>query len=201
MDKLPVYDATIERNDYDTGMFRISLVKYPATETDWLCFSKNEPFKKVLYFNDGEEQCVRSVVMLADTAIYRRDWDGYEYYIRFSKDTLKLMAEKFLAMGYPNSFNTEHNPDTFVPGMYMRELFIKDVENGINPKGFENVPDGSLFATAKVTDSEVWEKIKNGTWSGFSLEGVFNMIDVAPEEDPEEAEIMSLIEKIKNKIK
>ena len=37
---LPLYEALI--NDLDDGIFAVSLVSAPATESDWVCFSKQE---------------------------------------------------------------------------------------------------------------------------------------------------------------
>ena len=60
----------------------------------------------------------------------------------------------------------------------MVEIFIKDVEKGINPSGFEDIENGSLFATYKVNNDIIWEKIKDGTFQGFSLEGIFDLEQV-----------------------
>jgi hypothetical protein len=38
---------------------------------------------------------------------------------------------------------------------------------------FPNIPDGSWVATFSVENDEVWELIKSGEYSGFSLEGFF----------------------------
>lgn len=197
--KLPIFKAQIDLNDYETGVFRISLVEKPATETDFQLFSKNDKPLNFSIEND-EKHLAKGVIMLADTPIYRRSPEGYEYYIEFDKETLRQMAQKMLRFGYQNNLNTDHNGDTFVEGVYMQEIFVKDTEKGINPKGFEDTPDGSLFATYKVNDFEIWEKMKNGEWTGFSLEGQFNLEEVEPE-DTELDEVLSLIEQLKNKMK
>ena len=85
-------------------------------------------------------------------------------------------------------------------------MFIKDSENGISPKGFEDYEDGSLFAEFHIENDEIWEQIKNGTYKGFSLAGVFDLI---PEEFKKEKsqdetdyeECLKLIEKINKKLK
>lgn len=55
----------------------------------------------------------------------------------------------------------------------MVQFFIKDVDHGVNPEGFEDIEDGSLFAEFHVNNDEVWEQIKAGEYKGFSLEGRF----------------------------
>jgi hypothetical protein len=65
-----------------------------------------------------------------------------------------------------------------VDGVQMVQYFIKGA--GLNPEGFDAIADGSLFGEFHVTNDEVWDAIKAGTYKGFSLEGVF---DLRPERD------------------
>lgn len=193
---LPLYKASITQTDWETGIYKISLVEYPATETSWQLFSKEKEVQK-FSVQDEEKHLVLGVVMLADTPIYRRNGD-YEYYLQFDAETLRGMSQKMLRFGYANTLNTDHNDATWVEGMYLQEIFVKDSERGINPTGFEEVPDGSLFATYKVDSMDLWNRMKAGEWSGFSLEGFFD-VEMVQEADEEE-EVFQLIEKLKNKI-
>ena len=53
--------------------------------------------------------------------------------------------------------------------------FLIDKERGIlEPKGYDKVSDGSWFVSMKVENDAVWESVKNGTFKGFSVEGVFD---------------------------
>ena len=115
--------------------------------------------------------------MLADTPIYRRTTDNFEYYIKFSKDTLKLMAEKMIFDGVGSSVNIQHENNSYVDGVNLLELFIIDRAKGINPTYFENVPDGSLVGSYKIHNDEVWEMIMKGEVLSFSLEGIFTMVE------------------------
>ena len=69
----------------DIEMVVNSFVSEPATEKEWLFFNRK---KQVLNFYDDEQQIVTSVVMLANTPIYRND-DGYEYKLVFTPDAIK----------------------------------------------------------------------------------------------------------------
>ena len=191
----PLYAVSVAPED--AGMFCISLVDDPAVEVDFLAFNKEQ---EVMTFavQDEEKRMVRGLVMSCDTPLYRRDKSGYEYYVTYSKDTIRAMAEKYLAMGFQNNVDTMHSWE-LEEGIHMQEFFIKDAENGINPKGFESVKDGSLFAQFHVLNDEVWDAIKQGTYKGFSLAGQFA---VEPVEDDEEFNsVMQLIDKINNRIK
>ena len=109
------------------------------------------------------------------------------------------MAEKWLSEGIANNINLDHNEDKYVNGLFLKEVFIKDTSRGINPKGFEDIEEGSLFGTYKVLNEDVWEEIKNGTFKGFSLEGYFDLkeYDIDKLQDKEEetllVEILSML--------
>lgn len=168
------------------GMLAISLVADPAVQKNFLCFSEDKPIKLQLA-NEAEHK-VTGVVCLADTPIYRRDDVKGEYYIVFTKETIKAMVDRYAKNGLFNSVNLEHNPENFVNSVFMVECFIKDVDKGINPTGFEDVPNGSLFCTFKVEDEKLWNEIVNTDhFNGFSLEGIFNLSQykLTPTRQPE----------------
>lgn len=196
---LPIYKAIIT-DDEELGISAISLVEFPAVESDFLKFSKD---KSKLLFNiqDEEQRIVTGVIMRCDFPIYRIGNSGYEYYIMYDKDTIIKMADKFLKNNTFNNINLEHNDKRFVEGVTLREIFIKDSNKGISPKGFEEIEDGSLFATYHIENDEVWEQIKNQTFKGFSLEGFFELelIEETVKEEPKEINtIEDLLEYINN---
>ena len=173
---LPVFDALVP--DEDTGMLKISLVDLPAVMSDFLVF-KQEREVQMYSIQDDEKRLVYGVVVRADYPIIRKSEKIGDYYIVFKADTIRKMAEKYLAEGRQNEGNVMHSTD--VDGVQMVQWFIKDSARGVNPAGFEDIADGSLFAEFHISDNdEVWEAVKNGTYKGFSLEGVF---DFEPEAD------------------
>lgn len=176
---LPIYIAEI--TDDIEGISAISLVDSPAVESDFLKFSKDK-IKLNFKIENEEKRLVTGVVMRCDYPIYRIGVSGYEYYIIFNKETIIKMTEKMLKDNTFNNINLEHNDKRFVEGVNLRELFIKDTDKGINPKGFEDITNGSLFATYHVTNDEIWDEIKNGTFNGFSLEGLFTVNEQKPQD-------------------
>lgn len=170
MNKLPIYRAVVNDND-ESGMLTISLVDAPAVEVDFLYFDED---KKPLNFSveNEEERKVLGVVMTADTPIYRRDENGMEYYIVYDKQTIEKMTEKYLKQNRQNNVDLSHSFE-LEEGIYLNEIFIKNTGKGIAPTGFEEVNDGSLFAIFHIENDEVWSAIKEGTFKGFSLSGLF----------------------------
>ena len=136
-----------------------------------------------MYAVQNEEQrLVRGVVMRADFPIYRRDAADREYYVIYHADTIRQMAEKYLAESRQNNVDRNHDGNE-IPGVQMVQYFIKDTAAGIAPEGFDEIADGSLFAEFHVTDDEVWAAIKAGIFMGFSLEGLFDFQPETSQED------------------
>lgn len=183
---IPVYDAII--SDEETGMFKISLVDDPAVMSNFQAFDATR--KMQLYaIQDEEKRLVRGCIMRADFPIYRRDERMGEYYIIYKADTIRVMAEKYLAESRQNDVNAMHQGED-LPDIYMVQYFIKG--DGIQVDGFDECADGSLFGEFHVTNEDVWAEIKAGTYRGFSLEGVF---DLVPEQDRDEIqEIVDILD-------
>lgn len=191
IDNIPVYNATI--SDEETGMFKISLVDEPAVMSNFLAFDKTR--KPLMYAIANEEKrIVRGVVMRADFPIYRYDESFGEYYIIYKADTIRQMAEKYLLESRQNDVNLMHEENSDVDGVQMVQYFIKDTDAGVNPTGFEDIADGSLFAEFHIVNDDVWGQVKDGTFKGYSLEGVFDLI---PEQDEERVE--SIVDSLEGK--
>jgi hypothetical protein len=171
---LPVYQACV--TDEDTGMFRISLVDDPAVQSFFQAFDAQRRIQ-MYAVTDEEQRLVLGVVMRADFPIYRRDAAG-EYYVIYKAAEIRKMAEKYLLEGRQNDVNLMHRAGTDTDGVQMVQYFIKG--KGINPDGFDEISDGSLFAEFHIVDDAIWDAVKAGTYKGFSLEGVFDMV---PETD------------------
>lgn len=164
----------IKIDDEMEGMDAISLVESPAVERDFLCFSKDKQPVKMKF--DDSKHVITGVVALADTPIYRYNEKMGEYYVVFSKETIVKMVEKYSKDGLFNSVNLQHDDDKFVDGIYMYESYLTNKERGINPKEFEDIPDGSWICSFKVENEDLWKQIINGDkLNGFSLQGMFEL--------------------------
>lgn len=200
--KIKIYNATLPEESI--GLYTISLVESPAFETQWLAFSKDKEeidFQRVMFsvMEDGMEKRVMVVICRPDFPILRKKGDEL-IYIVFSKDVIKEMSLRFIKNGFQNSVNVEHRENSFVDGVEMEQIFIKDIEKGISPKGFEDMEDGSLFAIYKVNNEEVWQGIKSGVWTSVSMEGLFNFVpaeeEIAPKNEKDEETINTFEEMV-----
>lgn len=189
---LPIYKAII-CDDMD-GITAISFVSQPAVETNFMQFNKT---KKPLKFNviDENNRKVIAPIMRCDFPIYRYDEQLGEYYVIYDKNTIEIMARKMLADNITKQMNMEHNPYKLMDGVYLEELFIKNVEKGINPKGFEDIENYSLFGVYTIDSNTVWESIQNGEFNGISLEGYFTL-EKEDEEIKDWEDVLNLLKEV-----
>lgn len=194
MKKLPIFKALISNKE--DKMVTISLVDYPATESDFVAFEKENELVRFSVENE-DKRLVRGLVMAANQLIYRISPNFGEYYIMYEPETIRMMAEKYLKDGFQNNVDLMHDGN-LVDGVNMVQFFIKDSANGINPKPFEDYDDGSLFAEFHIENDAVWEQVKNGDFKGFSLEGFFSVEPIENAEMRQEMRQDVAIEKNEN---
>lgn len=117
---------------------------------------------------DEEKRLVTAPVMLAETKILRYNETLGKYYVKFSKDTIERMMQKYFKENKIHKVNLNHDPKSKQDNIYMVESYIVGDRN--TSKIFTDVPEGTWMATFLVDNDEVWQKIKDGTFQGFSLE-------------------------------
>ena len=175
--KLPIFDIIVDINTDELNMSCISLVTDPAVEKDFECFSKD---KKPMKFSitNPEKHCITGVAIRADVPIYRYSPDMGEYYVRFTKETIEQIVYKYSKQNLWNSVSLEHSGQN-IDSAVMVEFFIKSPSKC--PEGFEDVEDGSLMVTDKITDENLWDTVKNSDEiNGFSIE---IMADLKPTDE------------------
>ena len=193
MKKLPVYKLVINEED-ESGVSAIALVDDPAIERNFVAFNKLKP---LVFHQVGDRQILTGPLMVADLPIYRRDPEKGEYYVIFDRATIEQIVYKFFRNKNVGEVNQMHDPMQPAEGVFMFESMIIDKARGIvTPQGFDEMPDGSWFGSFRVDNPEIWDNfIKTGDFKGFSVEGVFDMVEVANED---EAVIQGLIDIIQN---
>lgn len=170
--------------DDDESVFNnVAFVTAPAIEENFIRLSKQED-NEVKLSVDDEKRIVSGPALIPDMPIYR-DQGGRKFYITWTAETIKQMAISFFRNSRQNAGNVEHQIP--VNGITYFESYIIDKERGICPKEYENLPDGTWMLSAKVTNDDVWNMVKDGSLTGFS-------IDVSNVQFKEEKEIDTLEE-------
>ena len=131
---------------------------------------------KQKFQTDEEKRMVVGPAMVPDLKIFRKDLFGNPYYVFFSADTIKMIAEKYMRNKYIDNNDTNHDGKA-VEDVYVVESWIKeDKEDKSNKYGYGDLPIGTWFVSMKVRNDEVWKKVKNGELRGFSVSGFFEEI-------------------------
>ena len=171
-------------------MDAISLVSTPAVEIDFLCFEK-EDSKEISFSANEDKHIISGIALRADFPIYRRNGD-YEYYVVFTKEIIRKIVNKYAKNGLFNSVNLQHNDLNFTNKAIMIESYIIDKERGICPTEFSDIEDGSWYVSFHIEDEMLWKEIKDGNiLNGFSVQGLFNLIEDKFEKVEEDEEKLS----------
>ena len=198
--KIPVYLIDINLDDEETGMGAISFVEDPAIESNFICFDKDKKPMTFKVENEMEHK-VTGCAIWANKQIYRYSPEIGEYYVVFTPETIDKIVHKYAKQGLQNFVDLQHDGE-MIEGVVMVEYFIKDTEKGINPKGFEDIDDGSLFVTYKIEDEKLWNEIiaPDSEFKGFSIEINADIVptnDYVEEEDvDEDVEFMNWLDEL-----
>lgn len=164
-----IVELVIDENDETSGIEAISVVETPAIEENFVALNKHELQLKEV---NKEKRILMGAALIPDKSIYRRNDKGDEYYIYFSKDTVRKASELFFKRSNHKNATYEHKQP--IEGMTIVESWI--VENTKQDKSALyglNLPVGTWAVSMKVDNEEIYEKAKNGEVKGFSIEGYF----------------------------
>ena len=158
----------------DSETYAISLVESPAIEEELVALEKQEPIK--IQLANDEKHMVYSAVLIPDKSIYRRNEDGDEYYLEFSKESIEKMSQEFMKEYRQAEITVDHEdiaPEITVVESWIKADLYKDksVALGLN----EQLPIGTWFAGMKVNNIDVWDRIKSGELKGFSVESMVSL--------------------------
>jgi hypothetical protein len=168
---IPVYEAKINDEEW-AGILNIALVDSPAFETGLAKFSNQEPVPTI-YFNK-EQHSVVGAVIIPDKLIYRVDDNGYEYYVKYSKEVIELLRDDMMSKGTNANFNLHHETDAAKWKVTCQEVWIKESNNDKSIDYGFDLPIGTLFMKAKINDMNLWDRVKANEFNGFSMEVINN---------------------------
>ena len=164
---MDIIELFIDEEDEVSGIEAISVVENPAIESDFIALKKQE-FK--LAEIDKEKRLIMGAALIPNKPIYRQNEDQ-EYYIYFSKTTVRKASELFFMRGNQNNATLEHQLE--LKGLTAVESWIVESEQDKSRMYDLNVPMGTWMVSMKVLNDEVWKKVKNQEIKGFSIEGFF----------------------------
>jgi len=153
----------------ENGVDAISVVESPAIESNFVALSSEVKLAEV----DKEKKILMGAVLIPNKPIFRRGEDGNDdYYIYFSKDTIRKASEVFFKKGNQSESTLEHNVK--LDGMTIVESWIVEDKDKDKSALYDlDAPVGTWVASVKVENDEVYQLAKQGKIKGFSIEGYF----------------------------
>ena len=193
-----IIELIIDENEELSGIEAVSVVENPAIEEFFVALEKEDKLVRLAEV-DEEKRLIMGGALIPNKPIYRNN-NGSEFYIYFSKDTIVKASQMFLQQGKQNKSTLEHQ-NNMLEGMSVVESWIVEDEKMDKSRLYGlKMPVGTWVITMKVDNDEVWEKVKENSIRGFSIEGYFSD-RLAQKPKKEEEEELSQEEQLINKIK
>ena len=165
---MDIIELFIDEEDEVSGIEAVSIVESPAIESDFIAL-KNQEFKFAEV--NKEKRILMGAALIPYKPIYRKN-DENEYYIYFSKDTVRKASELFFIRGNQNNSTLEHQMP--LTGLTAVESWIVEDEKDKTRFYDLDVPIGTWMLSMKVQNDDVWnDYVKSGKVKGFSIEGYF----------------------------
>ena len=197
---MKIVELVLDENGEDMGITAISVVSSPATEERFIAL-KSQEFK--FAEQDKEKRLMLGAALVPNKPIFRKGQNEDEdYYIFFSKETIRKASELFFINGNQSESTLEH--DTKLEGLTVCESWIVESEVDKSRHYGLDVPVGTWMVSVKCSNDKVWEKVKKNEVSGFSIEAFFSdRMSTRPKDKTlkEEAAAQEFIESISKILK
>tara|TARA_R110002020_G_scaffold240377_1_gene453250 strand:+ start:25452 stop:26057 length:606 start_codon:yes stop_codon:yes gene_type:complete len=165
-----IVELILNEQDETSGIDAVSIVENPAIESDFIALNKHQIELKTI---DEEKRILMGIALIPQKQIYRRnEKTDEEYYIYFSKKTIRKASQLFLKKSNQNNATLEHEEK--LSGLSICESWIVEDKTMDKSALYKfNAPVGSWMISMKVENEDVWKKVKSGEVRGFSIEGYF----------------------------
>ena len=167
-----IVELVIDESNESLAIDAISLVSAPAIEENMVYMSKaknNLTLAKI----DSEKREIISPALIPDKNIYRYDADtDSDYYVYFSKDTVKKCAYSYLKNNNHHKATYQHQ-DRVSGVLTVESWIIEDPKLDKSSLYGYNLPKGTWMVKMSITNDELWNKVKSGDIRGLSIEGFF----------------------------
>jgi hypothetical protein len=176
---MKIVELILDENDELNGIEAISIVEKPAIEEDFVALKDIEEVKFAKL--DDEKRILLGPVLIPNKPILRRGKED-NYYIYFSRDTVRKASELYLKKGNQGKSTLEHEHS--INGLTLVESWIvEDKEKDKSNLYGMDVALGTWMGAIKVDNEDIWnEYVKTGRVKGFSIEGYFADKSESPQE-------------------
>lgn len=161
--------------DEEDEVFALSLVNEPAIGQLFHYFNTDGKLEVKFATADEDQHTIVGPILIPDLKILRLKDDGTPYYVTFSKNSVKQIAQKYIKDNNANNITLEHEKPT--NGVSLVESWIVDSAKYDKSKAYGlTAKPGTWMGVFKVENPQVWAKVKSGDYRGISLEGLFSHV-------------------------
>ena len=191
-----IVELVIDESNESLAIDAISLVSAPAIEENMVYMSKaknNLTLAKI----DSEKREIISPALIPLKSIYRYDADtDSDYYVYFSKDTVKKCAYSYLKNNNHHKATYQHQ-DRVSGVLTVESWIIEDPKLDKSSLYGYNLPSGTWMVKMSITNDELWNKVKSGDIRGLSIEGFFtSKYEAMQKSEPTTEEILKALNEI-----
>ena len=169
----------------EDGVFCMSLVENPATKTQLVMFDDES---KLLQFADDDKQIVYSVAMRPNMLIPRKDINGEPAMVFYTEETIADLQQNFFKKNHHNGATVNHDGKVREDMYIFESWIVQDPEKDKATLLGMQVQKGDWVTAQKIENAEVWQDVKNGKLTGFSIEAylepvlINNKVEMTKEE-------------------
>ena len=191
-----IVELIIDEDNEDLAIDAISLVSAPAIEENMVYFNKSKN-NLTLAKVDKEKRELIAPALIPDKNIYRYDpHKDEEYYVYFSKETVKQAAYSYLKNNNHHKATYEHQ-DRVSGVLTVESWIIEDPKNDKSTLYGFSLPKGSWMVKMRINNDKLWSEIRDGNIQGLSIEGYFtNRFEAMQNRKPTDAEILMALNEI-----
>ena len=151
----------------EDGVFCMSTVENPATKTQLVMFDDE---LKAMEFQDDEKRVIYSVAMRPKMLIPRKDINGEPAMVFYSEETVNDLQQNFFKNNSHNGATINHDKNVRKDMYAFESWIVQDPKKDKATSLGLQVQKGDWVLAQKVDNPEVWEDIKKGKLTGFSIE-------------------------------
>tara|TARA_R110000823_G_scaffold61195_9_gene146015 strand:+ start:1053 stop:1643 length:591 start_codon:yes stop_codon:yes gene_type:complete len=192
---MKIVELILDEMEELMGIQAISIVENPAIEENFVALKSQEvQFAK----QDEEKRILLGAALIPNKPIYRQNGEE-EFYVYFTKETIRKASELFFQNSNQNTSTLEHEVE--LKGMSVVESWIVEDEEKDKSRIYGlDMPVGTWMVSMKVNNDDIWENyVKTKKVLGFSIEGFFvDKVDFSAQELSEEdaaAEVLLMLAK------
>ena len=169
---MDIVELIIDEQHSSLAIDAVSLVEFPAIESEWIFLSKDTKNNLSLAKVDEHKRLIVGAALIPNKQIYRRDENGKEFYVFFSEATVKRASELYLMNNNQASATYEHR-DKIHDVTTVESWIVEDTKHDKSNIYGLNLPKGSWVLSMKVENTEIWADILAKKVKGFSIEGFY----------------------------